>query len=183
MTMPRLRAFVGFTLSLAGCATGVDDVADLDAAVAGLSLRAELPALALADGELVALDLTDEQEASLECGDDERRSQLWLGPLQLGERDLAAAVLEVACDGEHASPQLSLRAPGEPLFGGDELPLRAPERAPEATCDAAGTVVCVPCGGIGMRTRTTVVTNYDPYTNHCSYGYTYGGCSPSACKA
>ena len=83
--------------------------------------------------------------------------------MQLGGRDFAA-------------PEMSLRE-----SAGEALPWAAPGPLPVATCDYAGTVVCVPCGGIGMRTRTTVVTNYNPYTNHCTYGYTYGGCSPKAC--
>ena len=45
----------------------------------------------------------------------------------------------------------------------------------------AGLAVCVPCGGIGMRTRTTIVTSYNPHTDYCSYGYRYGGCSVNAC--
>jgi len=198
--MLHVRAFTVFTLFLSGCDTGPDAAARLtadapsrdaaaDDAVAGMSLRAELPAIELADGELVALDLTDEQQASLECAGDQRVSQLWMGPLQLGDRSFAAPVLEVACDGEHALPQLSLREAGEPCtgdacvapVGGDQLPLRAPEQMPVGTCDWAGTTVCVPCGGVGMRTRTTIVTNYNPHTNHCTYGYSYGGCSINAC--
>jgi hypothetical protein len=179
--MFHVRTFAVFTLLLSSCDT---DVAPLPVSTpdpaAAMSLRAELPAIELAGGELVALDLTDEQQASLECAGDPRISQLWIGPLQLGERELAAPVLEVACDGEHAQPQLSLRETGAPSVR-DELPLRAPEPMPVNTCDWAGTTVCVPCGGIGMRTRTTVVTNYNPYTNHCTYGYTYGGCSVNAC--
>lgn len=198
--MLHVRAFAVFSLFLSGCDTGADDVARLaaytpnrdaaaDDAVAGMSLRAELPAIELADGELVALDLTDAQHASLECAGEQRVSQLWMGPLQLGERDFAASVLEVACDGEHELPRLSLHEAGQPctgddcvaFVGGDELPLKAPERMPVGVCDWAGTTVCVPCGGVGMRTRTTIVTNYNPHTNYCSYGYSYGGCSINAC--
>lgn len=201
MTKSFNRALAVFTLLLPACddaaaplaAYTPDHAGAHDDPVAGMALRVDPPEIELADGEVVALALADEQRASLECDGDERVSQLSIDPLRLGERSFAAPVLEVTCDGERAQPWLRLRDAGEPCTGANciaftptagldgDLPLRAPEPPPVGVCDWAGTTVCVPCGGIGMRTRTTIVTNYDPYTNKCTYGYSYGGCSPTAC--
>lgn len=159
----------------------------------GLELSDADAALELADGTRLELGLDAEQLDSLAdvCDGDERITQVALRPLALGERDLAAPVLEARCAGEAETPQLTLRdsddacADGEcvsfgtPLFGEGGLQLSAPEEDPLAVCAAPGTRTCVTCPGGKMQWKTITSATYNPNTGACTYTISYGPCLTS----